>query len=102
MDEDILSGDLVDERDELSLDELCHFCSMEAELVAELVNEGILKPFGREQTAWRFTFISVEVVRKTRRLQRDLGLNLQGAALALELLEEIDRLQSRLKVLNRR
>ena len=33
------------------------------------------------------------------RLQRDLGLNLAGAALALELLEEIDALRARLQAL---
>jgi chaperone modulatory protein CbpM len=33
------------------------------------------------------------------RLQRDLGVNLAGAALALELLQEIEALRARLKVL---
>ena len=35
------------------------------------------------------------------RLQRDLDINLAGAALVLELLDEIDTLRSRLHVLDR-
>jgi chaperone modulatory protein CbpM len=38
----------------------------------------------------------VRRVRTVVRLQRDLGVNLPGAALALELLERIEELQRRL------
>jgi len=33
------------------------------------------------------------------RLQRDLGLNLAGAALALELLDEVEALRAQLRVM---
>lgn len=101
MNEQVLIGDLLGEEDELSLDELCQACSLEAGRIVELVDEGILRPDGRDRTTWRFTYLSIEVVGKTRRLQQDLGVNLPGAALALELLEEIERLRSHLEVLDR-
>jgi len=42
---------------------------------------------------WRFSGASVYRARTIQRLQRDLGVNIAGAALALALLEEIDTLQ---------
>jgi chaperone modulatory protein CbpM len=36
-------------------------------------------------------------VQKAHRLQRDLGVNLPGIALALQLLERIDALEARLR-----
>jgi chaperone modulatory protein CbpM len=40
-------------------------------------------------------------VRITRNLQRDLGVNTPGAALALELLEELEQLRARLRRLEK-
>lgn len=40
--------------------------------------------------------ISVRRVRCAQRLEQDLGVNIAGAALALELLEELERLRARL------
>ena len=66
-----------------------------------LVREGILDPandaldWGRAGR-WRFHISSVRRVRTVVRLQRDLGVNLPGAALALELLDRIAELQRRL------
>ena len=40
---------------------------------------------------------SVVRVQKAQRLQRDLGVNLPGTALALELLDRIDALEARLR-----
>jgi chaperone modulatory protein CbpM len=42
---------------------------------------------------WHFHISSVRRVRTTVHLQRDLGVNLPGAALALELLDRIAELQ---------
>jgi hypothetical protein len=47
----------------------------------------------RRAWRWRFHIGSVRRVRMVRRLQRDLGVNLPGAALALELLDRIAKLE---------
>ena len=84
---------------ELTLADLCRACSVRTEFVVELVEEGVLAPAGREPQRWRFTNAHVRRARMASRLQRDLGLNLAGAALALELLAEIDALRARLQAL---
>jgi len=93
----LLSGSLLEEEVELSLSELCLACRVPAEQIFELVEEGIVEPRGRDPAEWRFAGISVQRVRCALRLERDLGVNLAGAALALDLLEEIDWLRTRLR-----
>jgi chaperone modulatory protein CbpM len=80
----------------LSLDELCRACRVHSEWILQLVDEGILEPQGRAQGNWRFAGTSLRRVQTVWRLQHDLGLNLAGAALALDLLEEIEGLRTRL------
>lgn len=90
-----LSGVLLDEESELTLSELCRACGVPAERIIALVEEGIIEPRSRE-VQWRFSGICVRRVRRVYSLERDLGVNLAGAALAIELLEEIERLQTHL------
>lgn len=95
-----LRGQLIEEQTLITLDELCHNCSVETEQVVTLVREGILDPVtdsleGEPSARWQFHIASIRRVRTVVRLQRDLGVNLPGAALALELLDRIEELQRR-------
>lgn len=101
MQEIILNGILLDEETELSLNELCCAVSSSAEWIIELVEEGVLEPveakmFRLQQTQWRFSVNSLQRAHTAISLQRDLGINIAGVALALDLLEEIEKLESRL------
>jgi len=99
--EDADTGDqLLDELSELSLRELCIACGLPAEHIRALIDEGVIEPLGREPT-WRFSGICVRRVRRVYALERDLGVNLAGAALAVDLLEELERLRARLQRLER-
>lgn len=93
----VITGLILDENSTFTLDELCTACSVHTEYIIELVDEGILEPMElqREQQLWTFTGRSLLRARKARRLQQDLGVNLAGAALVLELIEEIDRLREK-------
>ena len=97
MTEKTLSGILLDDTTELSLNDLCHACSSSAEWVIALVEEGALEPIGYEQTSWRFTGTSLQKAHTAMRLQRDLGINLAGIALALDLLDEMETMRARLR-----
>lgn len=87
--------DNLDESPVLTLGELCRTCTVHAEWVIELVDEGVIVPDGRRREQWRFYGVSLHRVRVVQRLQRDLGVNLAGAALALELMDEVARLRQR-------
>ena len=90
----IYQGCITEEENDLSLMEICKLCSVRPEYIIELVDEGILNPSGKSASTWRFPFPTVENVRKVLRFQRDLNVNLAGAALALHLLEKIEQLES--------
>jgi len=90
---DVISAVLLDESVEFSLSELCSLCSVTEEIVVEIVAEGIVAPTGRERAQWRFSGVALTRVQRVVRLQHDFGVNLPGAALALDLLEEVERLR---------
>ena len=92
----VINGILIDEQTELSLNDLCKACSSSAEWIIELVDEGVLEPINYQQTQWSFSGSSLQKAQTAMRLQRDLGLNLAGIALALDLMQQIDKLESRL------
>lgn len=94
---DILDGIVIDVHGEFSLAELSHVCGAPAEWIVELVDEGILEPVDLASRSWRFSGVSMLRARTVQRLQRDLGVNLAGAALALQLLDEVERLRRRLR-----
>ena len=88
---------MLDDELELTLAELCRRCQLSAERVMELVDYGVIDASGPEPTRWRFSAVTIVRVQRAQRLQRDLGVNLAGAALALELLDEMQQLRAQLR-----
>ena len=95
----ILTGLLLDEECSLTLADLSHACAVHAEWIVELVDEGVLEPVGQSATQWRFSGPSLHSARTVRRLQQDLGINIAGAALVLDMLHEIEELRAQLRIL---
>ncbi len=101
MSEQWLTDDL-----ELTLREMCEACAMPAEFIEALVRHGVLEPrVGRPRTGhapqWRFTPPALVRARKAARLNRDLGINLAGVALALDLLDELEQTRAELARISR-
>jgi chaperone modulatory protein CbpM len=88
-----LNGIVLDERVTFTLHELSHACGVQTELVIEMVEEGIIEPVAHLETEWQFHGHSLVRAQRALRLVRDLELNWPGAALALDLLDELERLQ---------
>lgn len=91
--DDPISAMLLDDTVQFSLDELCAACRVSEDFVVEIVAEGIVEPTGRERAQWRFSGVALTRVQRVIRLQQEFDVNLPGAALALELLEEVERLR---------
>lgn len=90
----------VIEEDSLTLGQLCRACGTHADWIIGLVEESIIEPQGEDITVWRFSGVSLARARSAFRLQHDLGLNLAGIALVLDLMEELERLRIQLQMRN--
>ena len=91
------SGLLLDGEAAYRLKEFSDFCGVSMALLTDMVHEGVLLPRGAAPEEWLFCGADVKRVQIALRLERDLGVNLPGAALALELLAELAELRQRLR-----
>ena len=97
----VISSVLVlEEQIDLTLADLCRACATPGDAIMALVDEGVLTPMGQTPDYWRFTGLHMHRASVAVRLQRDLGINLAGAALALHLMDELDALRAQLRQLN--
>jgi chaperone modulatory protein CbpM len=103
--------ELLDERLRFTLRDMCRICGVHAQFLMELVDQGVIIPQPRRPASrpnasrrhagslppgqWHFDGIAVVRVQRAVRLQQDLGVNLPGVALALELLDELETLRRR-------
>ena len=90
---------ILEEQTGVTLGDLCKVCKVDTALIVKLVDEGVLMPDGSAPDQWRFTGLHVHRVRTVVNLQRDLGVNLAGAALALQLLDELSSLRAQLRMM---
>lgn len=98
-----MSGCILEEEAALSLAELCGICHTPAETMIKLIDQGIITPLeGSNSRQWRFHRSTLIRADKALRLKRDLGVNYAGAALALELLDELEYMRTQLKHLYQR
>lgn len=95
----IHTGYIVEETTIFTLGELSRACGQPAEWILSLVSEGVIDPLQGEPSGWRFRGECLRQIRIIRRLEADLGLNVEGAALVLNLLDEVDALRQRVAVL---
>ena len=80
-----------------ALPRFVRFAGSTLEMVHEMIDEGVLIPEGTSPETWRFNALAIKRIQITLRLQNDLRVNLPGAALALDLLEELDELRALLR-----
>jgi chaperone modulatory protein CbpM len=85
---------------ELTLDDLCRACAAQPDIIIELVSEGVIDSDTMQQDVqpehWRFTGLHLHRAKVAMRLHRDLGVNFAGAALALQLMDEVQALRAKI------
>ncbi|CAH0314686.1 MULTISPECIES: chaperone modulator CbpM [Pseudomonas] len=79
---------------ELNLREFCEAAALLDVHVIEIVEHGILEPHGAAPSDWRFTDYELVLARRAAKLRRELELEWEGVALALDLLEEVQQLRA--------
>jgi DNA-binding transcriptional MerR regulator len=79
------------------LDTLARLADLHPALVSQYVKWGLLDPVGDAgEEGWWFDDRSLHLLRKIQRLRQELGVNLNGVGVVLELLQQIEELQREL------
>ncbi len=90
---EVISGEVLDETFEVTIIDVCRFCTVREERVVALVGEGILHPRGDSPPEWRFSAHSLTRARRAFRIAQDFEIELPAVALVLDLLDEIESLR---------
>jgi hypothetical protein len=92
----LLEAHLISEGDWIAATEICQLCRIELAAVHELAELGLLTP-RRAGADWQVPAAALPRLRIVGALMRDLGVNVSGAALAVELLEYQRALERRIR-----
>lgn len=74
----------------LSFEETINSFGVSKEIIIEIIDEGIISQESEDYNQWQFTHIDIAKIRTVLQLEQDLGVNIAGAALALELMKKIN------------
>jgi chaperone modulatory protein CbpM len=97
----VLEAHVLGEGDWMAVTEICQLCRIEVDALMELAALGLVQPRERVPGEWQVPATALPRLRVVGRLMRDLGVNVSGAALAVELLEAQRELESRIRHLER-
>ncbi len=90
-----------DESATITFTQVCHTCRISEEALIELLEHGLLRGIDASSKKAVFKPQMIHRIRSARRLQDDLGVNLPGVVLALELRDELERVRRELDILRR-
>ncbi len=95
----IIAGVLMDENTTISFVEVCKKCKISEDVLLDMLEHGLLsssKPHTKSMDIDQRMFARIQ---SACRLQQDLGINLPGVVLVLELLDELEQAREELLVL---
>lgn len=97
----VLEAHVLGEGDWIAASEICQLCRLDMDAVLELAALGVTSSRERAPGEWQVPATALPRLRVVGRLMHDLGVNVSGAALVLELLETRRELEIRLRHLER-
>ena len=97
----IREAQLLGDADWIAASEMCRLCRLELDAVIELAELGLVAPRGFAPEQWQLPAAALPRLAVAARLMRDLGVNVSGAALAVELLEAQRDLERQIRRLER-
>lgn len=83
----------------LTIQEICVICHLSEPDVQVFIEHAIVQPDTSNER--RFTLRELQRLQKALRLERDLHVNHEGAAVILNLLDELEELRTRLDIFER-
>ncbi len=96
-----VTGILIEEHTTYTVVEVCQKYNISEELLAKLVEYGLFHTNTSDLNRIAFNTKALQRMEAAFRLHRDLGVNLEGVILALELLDEIHAIENELQILRK-
>ena len=97
----VIEAHVLGEGDWIGASEICQLCRLDLAAVMELAALGVVAPRETVPGQWQVPASALPRLRVVGRLMHDLGVNVNGAALAVELLEAQRELRNRIHYLER-
>jgi chaperone modulatory protein CbpM len=100
----IVTGVVLDEGTTITLTEIQQRYHLEEELLQEMLEHGLIEPLPEQHTNSAdviLHFSAVHRVESALHLYNDLGVNIAGAVLALDLLEQLEEVRGELMILQK-
>lgn len=99
--DNVLIGVLIEETTTISFVEVCHRYNIPKELLLEMIEEGLFPNQPSPPENIKLDQKALHRIEAAFRLHKDLGINLPGVALALDLLDEMHSLRDELSILRK-
>lgn len=96
----IIIADYSEEKP-LSFEEVCESCGISADYVYELIEYEIVRPATLAQEEMLFEVEQLRRIKTALRLKHELEVNMQGIAIILDLLEEMEALRAEKELLKK-
>ncbi len=97
----VLEARVLGDGDWIAATEICQLCRIDLDAMMELAALGVVEPRETVPGEWQVQAKALPRLRVVGRLMQDLGVNVSGAALAVELIEARRELEGRIRALER-
>jgi chaperone modulatory protein CbpM len=99
---DLITGVAIEESQSLTFEEFCQATNVSKEFIFEMIDYKLVQPQGNSPSEWRFDSLSLRRGRIAASFYHELEIpTMQGVALAVELLEEIEQLRQQIELLKK-
>lgn len=99
--ETLLIGVVIEEEISNSMTQVCAQYRIPEQLLLEMIEQGLFENHKISAESFTMTPQDKRRMESAFRLHRDLGINLAGVALALDLLEELEEVRQELAILKK-
>ena len=97
----IITGVLVDEDSTVSFVDICQHYDIPEDMLLDMIEHGLVQQASATSKMIQIHKGTLSRIQSARRLQSDLGINVPGAVLALELLDQLEKIRHELQILKR-
>ncbi|KTD74691.1 chaperone modulator CbpM [Legionella waltersii] len=97
----LIVGVVIEETTTYTFVEICQKYQIPEELLIEMIEQGFFPEQSTNPNELKVNQKSLQRIESAFRLHRDLGINLPGVTLALDLLDEIEKMRKELDILRK-